>query len=103
MLGGICDNTCCNGCKFCGGNGTGRGANGVLRVSPVVAVAALVVEVVLVPVVAVVVLLCTLPLVRLVLPSISHAQWVPIRRCTVGQLMVVAEVACLVQPSMVAD
>ena len=76
---------------------------GVLRVSSVVAVAALVVDVVLVPVVAVVVLLCTLPLVRLVLPSISHAQWVAIRRCTVGELMVVAEVACLVQPSMVAD
>lgn len=86
----------------------------VMRLLSVVAVAALVMELLVVPVVAVLAVVCALALLNLVAPSIYHAQWIPIRRCTlavcqllkqtrVGQLMVVAEVACLVEPSRVAD
>ena len=70
-------------------------------------------EVLVVPVVALLAVVSTLALVDLVAPSIYHAQCIQIRRCTlavcqllkqtrVGQLMVVAEFACVVEPSMVA-
>ena len=95
----------------------------VMRVLSLVAVAALVMEVLVVPVVALLAVVCALALlavvcalalVNLVAPLIYHAQWIPIRRCTlavcqllkqtrVGQLMVVADVACLVEPSRAAD
>ena len=115
MLGGTCDNTCCNGGKFGGGNGAGRGGcnggtSGIIGSS------------------------CSssrgggarstgggraggrmyfgtgetgrafdLPCTVDTNPPVHVGGVSTLKQTRVGQLMVVAEVACLVEPSMVAD